>query len=174
MGVEAISALNPSHVLIHDAARPFVSSQLIDRVIGGLAHHPCVIPGLPVGDTVKRAPGGIVTNTVDRTDLWVVQTPQGFEYPLIHEAHSLAARLDQHGLTDDAAVAERAGHRIAIVLGEPENRKLTTSSDIEHADSLLAAKHFGSLPDIRVGQGFDVHKFATGHSRNAPWRRYPP
>jgi len=162
LGVESLSPLNPSHVLIHDAARPFVSSGLIDRVIGSLAHHPCVIPGLPVSDTMKRAPGGIVASTVDRADLWAVQTPQGFEYPLIQEAHALAANSGQHGLTDDAAVAERAGHRIAVVLGEAENRKLTTSADIDEANARLTAKTLADLPDIRVGQGFDVHKFKSG------------
>jgi len=162
MGVESLKAHNPTYVLIHDAARPFVSPELIDRVIGGLAHHPCVIPGLPVSDTMKRAPGGIVTGTVDRADLWSVQTPQGFQYSLIQQAHAMAAQTGHLGLTDDAAVAERAGHRIAIVLGETDNRKLTTPSDIEDADSLLTAKTFAGLPDIRVGQGFDVHKFAPG------------
>ena len=158
-------ALNPQQVLIHDAARPFVSPDLIDRVIGGLAHHPCVIPGLPVGDTIKRAPGGIVAGTVDRADLWSVQTPQGFEYPADPAGPRAGCASRPAALTDDAAVAERAGIRVAIVLGAAENRKLTTPHDIEEADSLphCNAPWLG-LPDVRVGQGFDVHKFGAGDS----------
>jgi 2-C-methyl-D-erythritol 4-phosphate cytidylyltransferase/2-C-methyl-D-erythritol 2,4-cyclodiphosphate synthase len=164
LGVESLHSLNPQHVLIHDAARPFVSTDLIDRVIGGLAHHPCVIPGIPVGDTVKRAPGGIVASTVDRTDLWAVQKPQGFAYELIRDAHAQAAHAGEHALTDDAAVAERAGHKVAIVFGTAENRKLTTPHDIEEADRLLTERNLALLPDVRVGQGFDVHKFGAGNS----------
>jgi 2-C-methyl-D-erythritol 4-phosphate cytidylyltransferase/2-C-methyl-D-erythritol 2,4-cyclodiphosphate synthase len=119
---------------------------------------------MPVGDTVKRAPGGIVANTVDRTDLWAVQTPQGFAYKLIRDAHAQAAEAGEHALTDDAAVAERAGHRVAIVFGAAENRKLTTPQDIEDADRLLTERTLALLPDVRIGQGFDVHKFGAGNS----------
>ena len=78
--LEAVAAHNPDKVLIHDAARPFASRDLISHVIAWLERHPAVIPGLPVAETLKRAPGGIVDRTVDRTGMWTAQTPQGFAF----------------------------------------------------------------------------------------------
>ena len=162
MGVEAVAAHNPTKVLIHDAARPFASRELISHVIAWLERYGAVIPGLPVAETLKLAPGGIVSRTVDRNGMWTAQTPQGFAYDAIRKAHRDAYAEKSANLTDDASVAERAGIAIAMIPGRIENRKITTAEDITLADSAMMAKTFAALPDIRVGQGIDVHPFEKG------------
>jgi 2-C-methyl-D-erythritol 4-phosphate cytidylyltransferase/2-C-methyl-D-erythritol 2,4-cyclodiphosphate synthase len=158
-GLEALSAYRPSRVLIHDGARPFPDTGLIDRVIDALDRGPAAIPGLPLGDTIKRVDGEAIVDTVDRTGLWRVQTPQGFHYEAILEAHRAAAG---RVLTDDAAVAEAAGIRPLIVTGSESNLKVTTEDDLVTAERLIAARSSQPLGDIRVGQGFDVHPFGLG------------
>jgi 2-C-methyl-D-erythritol 4-phosphate cytidylyltransferase / 2-C-methyl-D-erythritol 2,4-cyclodiphosphate synthase len=162
LGIEACVSANPTKVLIHDAARPFVSAGLISEVIAELEHADAVIPGLPVADTMKFAPGGIITKTVDRSAMWFVQTPQGFSYSKVLEAHRKAVREEQHGLTDDAAVAEFAGIEVRIVAGEPRNKKLTTKADVEAANAELNMQLFVDRPDVRMGQGIDFHVFEKG------------
>jgi 2-C-methyl-D-erythritol 4-phosphate cytidylyltransferase / 2-C-methyl-D-erythritol 2,4-cyclodiphosphate synthase len=164
LGLEACAQLKPHKVMIHDAARPFISADMISAVIAELARADAVIPGLPVADTMKYAPGGVITKTVDRSAMWFVQTPQGFVFEKILAAHRQAAREDQHGLTDDAAVAEYAGMEVKIIAGEQQNKKLTTSADIEIANRELTERRFANLPDIRNGQGIDFHVFEKGKS----------
>ena len=106
LGLEALAPYRPERVLIHDGARPFPDAGLIDRVIDALDRAPAAIPGLPLGDTIKRVADGVIRETVDRTGLWRVQTPQGFHFEAILAAHRQAAG---QALTDDAAVAEAAG-----------------------------------------------------------------
>jgi 2-C-methyl-D-erythritol 4-phosphate cytidylyltransferase/2-C-methyl-D-erythritol 2,4-cyclodiphosphate synthase len=160
--VEALEERHPEKVLIHDAARPFVSADLISHVIAHLERYPGVVPGLPVGDTVKRAPAGLIAATVSREALWLAQTPQGFRFDQILAAHRTAHAAGATGFTDDAAVAERAGMAVAMIPGRIENRKLTTADDIREADRILVAREFESRPDVRVGQGIDVHAFGKG------------
>ena len=155
LGLEALAPLNPARVLIHDGARPFPDAAMIDRVIDALDKAPAAIPGLPLSDTIKRVADGVVTETVDRSGLWRVQTPQGFHYGAILTAHRAAAGK---ALTDDAAVAEAAGIAPLIVAGSEANLKITTTDDLAAAERLIAAR----LGDIRVGQGFDVHPFEPG------------
>ena len=155
LGLESLAALAPEHVLIHDAARPFVEPDLVDRVLAALADFPAAIPALPVADTVKRGDGDRVTATVDRAGLWRAQTPQGFRFAEILAAHRAASG---DNLPDDAAVAERAGLAVKLVAGSEENFKITTESDLARAERLEAAR----LLDIRTGQGFDVHPFGPG------------
>jgi 2-C-methyl-D-erythritol 4-phosphate cytidylyltransferase / 2-C-methyl-D-erythritol 2,4-cyclodiphosphate synthase len=162
IGVEACVSAKPKKVLVHDAARPFISPELISEVIAELEHANAVIPGLPVADTMKFAPGGVITKTVDRSAMWFVQTPQGFSFPKILEAHRKAAREEQNGLTDDAAVAEFAGMEVRIVSGEQRNKKLTTKADVEAANAELNMRLFVDRPDVRVGQGIDFHVFEKG------------
>ena len=145
----------PDYVLIHDAARPLVDAGTISRVVAALEHAPAAIAAVPVIDTLKKGEGGFTAGTVDRAGLWRAQTPQGFRFSSILEAHR---RLAGAGLTDDAAVAEAAGLPVALVLGSPDNLKVTTPIDLERAHRLLGA----GLPDIRTGMGFDVHRFAAG------------
>ena len=145
----------PDYVLIHDAARPLVDADTISRVIAALETAPAAIAAVPVIDTLKKGVDGFTAGTVDRSGLWRAQTPQGFRFSAILEAHR---RLAGAGLTDDAAVAEAAGLPVALVLGSPDNLKVTTPVDLDRAHRLLGA----TIPDIRTGMGFDVHRFAPG------------
>jgi 2-C-methyl-D-erythritol 4-phosphate cytidylyltransferase/2-C-methyl-D-erythritol 2,4-cyclodiphosphate synthase len=162
IGVEALTPKKPDKVLIHDAARPFASADLISHVIAHLEGYDGVVPGLPIADTVKRAPLGLIAQTVSREALWLAQTPQGFRFEAILAAHRAAATSGEAGFTDDASVAEKAGLKIAMIPGRPENRKLTTAADISEADRYLLTREFERRPDVRVGQGIDIHAFAKG------------
>lgn len=152
LGLEALAGENPDLVLIHDAARPFVSATLIRAVIDGLSNNEAVIPGLAVTDTIKQVEGGIITGNIDRDSLRRAQTPQGFRYRTILEAHRALA--DVADLTDDAAVAERAGHSVHLVEGDERNIKVTTPEDV----AALSAQ--AMLPCS--GTGFDVHRLGPG------------
>lgn len=155
-GLEAIAARGGcDRVLIHDAARPLIDAATITAVIAVLDATPGAIAAVPVADTLKRGAAGTVTGTVDRDGLWRAQTPQGFRFPLILDAHRAAAGL---ALTDDAAVAERAGLAVALVPASEENFKVTTPDDLVRASRLLMA----SLGDVRTGSGYDVHRFTDG------------
>ncbi|WP_188259635.1 bifunctional 2-C-methyl-D-erythritol 4-phosphate cytidylyltransferase/2-C-methyl-D-erythritol 2,4-cyclodiphosphate synthase [Azospirillum tabaci] len=158
-GLEALAESAPDLVLIHDAARPLIDSDTIDAVIAALATHPAALAAVPVADTLKRGnggpDGGLVAGTVNRSGLWRAQTPQGFRFPEILAAHRDAAGLE---LTDDAAVAERAGLPVALVPAREENFKVTTPDDLTRATRALDS----ALSDIRTGSGFDVHRFAEG------------
>lgn len=155
-GLEALASDPPDLVLIHDAARPFVSARLVADAISTAAEHGAAVPALPLVDTIKAlaAPGFIATGP-DRDRIRSVQTPQSFRYALILAAHRAQAGAD--GLTDDAAVAEAAGHRVATFPGDPANVKLTTPEDFVTAERAAAA-----LVDIRTATGFDVHAFGPG------------
>jgi 2-C-methyl-D-erythritol 4-phosphate cytidylyltransferase / 2-C-methyl-D-erythritol 2,4-cyclodiphosphate synthase len=155
LGLESIKALLPARVLIHDAARPFVERALIDRLLDALDEAPAAIPALPIADTVKRGENGLVTGTLDRSALWRVQTPQAFAYPQILDAHRAVIGLE---LTDDAAVAERAGLPVRLVMGDEANFKVTTQEDFARAEQMMAA----AMGDYRTGQGLDVHAFGPG------------
>ncbi len=146
-------------VLIHDGARPFVSEALVSRAVEGARISGAAVPGCPVFDTVKTIDGdGQVTGTPDRRSLRAVQTPQAFRLNLIRDAHRRAREQGRQDLTDDAAVAEFAGHVVTVFDGEPGNMKVTTSADFQAAELRLSAV----LSDIRTGQGFDVHSFTDG------------
>ena len=162
IGIAACENVGTQKILIHDAARPFVSADLISHIIAELDRSDGVIPGLPVADTMKLAPGGLVERTVDRQALWAVQTPQGFDFKAILAAHEKAYDQDLGGLTDDAAVAEKFGIKVRVIAGHIENRKLTTAEDIREADQFLMAKANSARPDVRVGQGIDFHEFEAG------------
>jgi 2-C-methyl-D-erythritol 4-phosphate cytidylyltransferase / 2-C-methyl-D-erythritol 2,4-cyclodiphosphate synthase len=155
LGLESLAAAAPQRVLIHDGARPFLDHGTIDRVLAALDEAPGAIPALPVKDTVKRGAEGRIIDTVDRAQLWRAQTPQGFRYAEILAAHRAAAGNE---LSDDAAVAERAGLTVRLVAGSEANFKVTTPEDLQQAERWLAARH----GDIRTGQGFDVHAFGPG------------
>ncbi len=158
-GLEALSNLSPVNVLIHDAARPFVNTDTITRVLEAIKPDQAVLPAIPVSDTLKRVSGNIVTNTVDRANLFAAQTPQGFDYPAILAAHQRAASQGLDHFTDDTALAEWAGMRIATTEGSVGNTKITTSDDLTRARRLYAM-----TPDIRTGHGYDTHRWAPGDS----------
>lgn len=148
-GLEALEKEKPEIVLIHDSARAFASQGLISRVIAAVKQHRCgAVPALAVGDTLKKAENLAVVETVSREGLYLAQTPQGFPYPGILDAHRKAKHTDY---TDDAAVAEAAGLKVVLVAGEKENVKLTHAEDFR--------KPAG---EVRTGSGFDVHAFTAG------------
>jgi 2-C-methyl-D-erythritol 4-phosphate cytidylyltransferase len=132
----------PGLVLVHDAARPFVERQLIDRVLAVAARGAAAVPGLPLSDTVKETDtAGLVVRTVPRDRLVVVQTPQAFPRAMLETAHQ-RARSDAASLaaTDDAALCERLGHAVRVVAGSPRNIKITTQEDFALAEALAAAE----------------------------------
>lgn len=161
-GLQALEAHHPDRVLIHDAARPFVDSDTIARVLAALDEHDGAIPALAIADTIKKADDHKITGTIDRSALWTAQTPQGFHFDAILSAHRKIRDEDRRDLTDDAAVAECCGLDVVVVQGNAGNRKLTTAADIEDAQFTMKLEHAAKLGDIRVGHGFDVHAFEAG------------
>ena len=158
-GLEALSARAPDIVLVHDAARPFCSAELVSRAIIACGETGAAIPALEVTDTIKRVDaGGHVADTIDRAQLRAVQTPQAFAFPALLKAHHRAAKEGRGDFTDDAALAEWAGIKVATFAGESGNVKLTTDEDFAKAE----ARRIASLADLRLGNGFDVHAFGNG------------
>lgn len=158
-GLKALAASRPDWVLIHDAARPFVDAAVIDGVLDGLASHDGALPVMPVTDTIKRsADGKTILTTEDRRSLFAAQTPQGFRFAAILSAHMRASTLPRE-FTDDAAIAEWAGMRVAISPGSSRNIKITLPEDFERADR-MTGDHMSF--ETRVGSGFDVHPFEPG------------
>ena len=158
-GLEALVPHRPDIVLIHDAARPFVTSAVISRAIQAAGKTGAAIPVVPVTDTIKEvtASGDIIA-TPERAKLRIAQTPQTFKFEVILEAHRRAARDGLTEFTDDAAIAEWAGLTVATFEGDVANMKLTTPEDFVREEARLAAQ----LGDIRTGTGYDVHAFGEG------------
>ncbi|MCE1237470.1 MAG: bifunctional 2-C-methyl-D-erythritol 4-phosphate cytidylyltransferase/2-C-methyl-D-erythritol 2,4-cyclodiphosphate synthase [Hyphomicrobiales bacterium] len=163
-GLEALAAAAaPARVLIHDAARPFVSRDVIERAVAALDEAEGALAAVRVVDTLKRADAdGRIVETVPRDGVWAAQTPQGFRFAAIRAAHARAAAEGRDDFTDDAAVAEWAGLTVRVVEGDPANLKLTTNDDFLAAEARMTLDRFAALPDVRVGQGYDVHAFAPG------------
>jgi 2-C-methyl-D-erythritol 4-phosphate cytidylyltransferase / 2-C-methyl-D-erythritol 2,4-cyclodiphosphate synthase len=158
-GLEALQPSKPDIVLIHDAARPFASAALVSRAIAAAAKTGAAIPALPVTDTVKTVDAaGLVDKTLDRNTLRLVQTPQGFAFPALLEAHRRAAAAGREDFTDDAALAEWAGLKVSIFAGEPGNIKITEEGDFARGE----ATQFAALGDLRTGTGIDIHAFGPG------------
>jgi 2-C-methyl-D-erythritol 4-phosphate cytidylyltransferase / 2-C-methyl-D-erythritol 2,4-cyclodiphosphate synthase len=155
-GLRALAHRAPDRVLIHDAARPFVSQAIIAGVLARLEDAPAAIPALPLADTLKAAgEANRVAATLPRTGLWRAQTPQGFRFQEILNAHERAHAEGLGEFTDDSALAEWAKVPVVMVMGSEANRKLTTAAD-------LAAAEAHSAFDVRTGQGFDVHRLVAG------------
>ncbi|MGE0574229.1 MAG: bifunctional 2-C-methyl-D-erythritol 4-phosphate cytidylyltransferase/2-C-methyl-D-erythritol 2,4-cyclodiphosphate synthase [Reyranella sp.] len=159
-GLEALADDPPHLVAVHDAARPFVRPADIAACLAALGD-PVVdgaVLGVPLADTLKRTDdGGVITGTVPRGGLWRAQTPQVFRFRPLLDAHRAAATLaasEGTALTDDAAVAERAGLRVVMVRGHEDNRKITTADDLDVT----------SIMETRTAFGFDVHGFGPGES----------
>ena len=158
-GLEALRAAPPDFVLIHDAARPFLSGALIARAITAAKEHGAAVPAVAITDTVKKIDErDMVSETLDRSRLRTVQTPQAFAFGLIADFHRRAAAAGCEDFTDDAALAEWAGHRVSVFAGETTNVKLTTDDDFTRAETLRMA----AFADVRTGNGFDVHAFGDG------------
>ena len=157
LGLESLVETAPGKVLIHDAARPFVAAQTISAVIAALRDHAGAVPAHPLADSLKRVADAMVAETIPRHGLWRTQTPQGFRFRDILAAHRARAGAE---LTDDAAVAEAEGLAVAVVPAPESNFKVTTMEDMMRARAAAAP----SLGDIRVGNGFDVHRFTAGEA----------
>ena len=147
-------------VLIHDAARPFVSRDVITRAIDGAVAHGAAIAAVPVRDTVKRvtrgAEGAVILETLPRDEIFLAQTPQAFASDVIREA--IAASRSGIAATDESMLAERAGHRVHVVAGDDANVKITTAVDLEEA-----RRRFDVMPGPgRVGVGYDLHRLVEG------------
>ena len=161
LALEAASPA-PALALIHDAARPFVDAAVIDRTLESLRTHDGACVALPLSDTLRREHEGFCGELAPRDGLWRAQTPQGFHFGPILDAHR---RFREHAVTDDAELARLAGMRVALVTGAVENLKLTTPEDFEWARRWVGAQSGGrDVPsnagvEFRTGQGFDVHKF---------------
>jgi 2-C-methyl-D-erythritol 4-phosphate cytidylyltransferase/2-C-methyl-D-erythritol 2,4-cyclodiphosphate synthase len=159
LGLESLVELAPRTVLVHDAARPFVSAGVIERVMAALAAGAKgAIAALPVVDTLKLGATDagarpVIARTVPREGLWRAQTPQGFDFRAILEAHRRGAA--QTGLTDDAQVMEICGEAVVLVQGEEDNIKLTSEEDLRRAAARVG-------DEIRTGSGFDVHRLGVG------------
>ncbi len=158
-GLEALAPQQPDLVLVHDAARPFATRALVARAIDAAQRTGAAVPALPVTDTIKRVDaGGLVAATLDRKTLRTIQTPQGFAFAPLLAAHRKAAAQGREDFTDDAALAEWAGMKVAVFDGEPGNIKITSADDFARAEAM----QFASLGDVRTGLGLDVHAFGPG------------
>ena len=146
-------------VLVHDAARPFVSTELIDRCIESAWRFGGAIAAVPAIDTVKRVkpdgPDPVITGTVPRESIYLAQTPQGFRRNVLADA--VAAGRAGVDATDEASLAEHAGHAVRVVEGDPANVKITTAADWQQAQNRIA-----SASVSRVGTGYDLHRLVEG------------
>ncbi|MPQ93928.1 bifunctional 2-C-methyl-D-erythritol 4-phosphate cytidylyltransferase/2-C-methyl-D-erythritol 2,4-cyclodiphosphate synthase [Thioclava sp. JE_KL1] len=151
--LEMLEGSGVEKVLIHDGARPLVSRAVIDGVLEALDSAQAAAPALPVSDALWIGENGQVTGTQDRSGLYRAQTPQGFDFDAILNAH----RAHPGGAADDVEVARAAGLSVAITRGSEDNLKITYPEDFARAERLL-----GDKMDIRLGHGYDVHAFEPG------------
>lgn len=126
-------------VLVHDAARPFITEPVIAKLTHEALEKGAAIAGVRAKDTMKIVQGGIIKETVDRESLWIIQTPQAFRFDLIREAEDVAEKVGFLG-TDEAMLVERLGHEVHIVEGSYENVKMTTQEDLIFGAAILARR----------------------------------
>ena len=144
-------------VVIHDAARPLVSDAVIQRTIDAAASGGAAIAALRAHDTVKRAgTDGVITATLPREEIFLAQTPQAFRVSVLRDALAMA-----DDATDEAALAERAGHHVRVVDGDPRNLKVTTVDDLAMAERLVSGGR-AAVPALRIGNGYDLHRLVAG------------
>ena len=144
-------------ILVHDGARPLATKDLARRVIEGAKEYGAVVPAIPVVDTIKRVDAdGVVKETLVRSELYAMQTPQGFQRSVLLEAH---AYVNEHGYqgTDDVSLVEFQGRPVRIVEGDRKNIKLTVPEDVA-----MAKKYLGVEQMMRIGYGYDIHRFTEG------------
>jgi 2-C-methyl-D-erythritol 4-phosphate cytidylyltransferase/2-C-methyl-D-erythritol 2,4-cyclodiphosphate synthase len=158
-GLQALAARNPHFVLVHDAVRPFASRDLVERALRAVQETGAAVPVLRLVDTIKTVNAAArIVETIDRSALRAVQTPQAFAFAALLAAHERAAAEGRHDFPDDAALAQWAGMEVAVFAGEKDNIKLTTADDLDR----VAAAEMRARPDTRTGMGVDVHAFGPG------------
>jgi 2-C-methyl-D-erythritol 4-phosphate cytidylyltransferase / 2-C-methyl-D-erythritol 2,4-cyclodiphosphate synthase len=143
-------------VLVHDAARPFVTSEVISRAIQGAVAHGAAIVAVPVSDTVKRVEREVIVETLPREEIFLAQTPQAFRREVLGAA--IDAGRTSEIVTDEAMLAERAGHRVHVVAGDVANVKITTAADLARA----RGRELPAAATGRVGVGYDLHRLVEG------------
>jgi len=157
-GLEALPE-SCTRVAIHDAARPFVSEEIITVCITALNSYDGSVPGMPVSDTLRRTSDNLSSGTIDRSDCILTQTPQCFNLPVLLKALEQAAK-DGFSGTDDVSYVERIkGTRVTIVPGAASNFKVTTSEDLYRAEAMV---NNNVQAEYRCGEGFDAHRYTTG------------
>jgi len=136
-GLDALAAIAPAcqWVMIHDGARPLVTSTILEAGLQAARQHRAAIAAVPVKDTIKLVQHGNVSSTIDRSQLWAIQTPQVFSFPLIHQAHHSSAA--QSDVTDDAALLEQLGQAVSVFPGDYTNIKITTQEDLLLAEAFI-------------------------------------
>jgi 2-C-methyl-D-erythritol 4-phosphate cytidylyltransferase / 2-C-methyl-D-erythritol 2,4-cyclodiphosphate synthase len=157
----AFRAVAPSSqiIVIHDAARPLVSSALIERTIDTASKHGAAIAALQARDTVKRSDESrMIRGTIPRDQIFLAQTPQAFRIGVLRDALAIASQATD--ATDEAMLAEAAGHHVHLVDGDPRNLKITTPDDLEMAERLIATK--SPAATMRIGNGYDLHRLVSG------------
>jgi len=153
-GLKAIKPQNPDYVLIHDAARIFADEKIINNVINELENGAKgIIPAVKISDTIKQSTNKLIDKTIDRSNLYSAQTPQGFDYQTIFELHK---KHKNEEFTDDAALFEAENIAVKISEGNSNNFKITTNDDLKRAENML------NSGQTRIGMGYDVHAFETG------------
>jgi len=159
----AVVANRADIVVIHDAARPLVSADLIRRTLDAAVENGAAIAAQPATDTVKRADAdGVIVGTLPRNEIFLAQTPQAFRVQVLRDALRLARESAE--ATDEAALAERAGYRVQLVAGDARNIKITTADDLALAERLVGApaRHAPEGIMLRVGNGYDLHRLVDG------------
>ncbi len=137
IGLDTLSIIDPATdwVMIHDGARPLVTPEILEAGLKAVQEYRAVVAAVPVKDTIKQVQQGWIHSTLDRSQLWAIQTPQVFSFPLIHHAHH--SPLAQNEVTDDAALLEQLGKPVAIFPGSYTNIKITTQEDLLIAETLI-------------------------------------
>jgi 2-C-methyl-D-erythritol 4-phosphate cytidylyltransferase len=137
IGLDTLAKHTPETrwVMIHDGARPFVTPTIIEAGLQAAQQHMAVVAAVPVKDTIKQVQDGMIHATLDRSQLWAIQTPQVFSFPLIHKAHH--SPIAQNDVTDDATLVELLGQHVAVFPGSYTNIKITTQEDLIFAEALL-------------------------------------
>jgi len=157
-GLAALDGPRDEPVLVHDAARPFLSGEVIARVLAALETADGALAALPVADSLRRGEDH-VTGSVDREGLWRAQTPQAFRRDALARAFAAWSGPEP---TDEAAVMTAAGARIALVRGDPRLFKLTWPEDFDMAESLAPPATTATAREVRMGQGIDAHRWGPG------------
>ncbi|WP_179853410.1 bifunctional 2-C-methyl-D-erythritol 4-phosphate cytidylyltransferase/2-C-methyl-D-erythritol 2,4-cyclodiphosphate synthase [Bartonella doshiae] len=163
-GLRALEKYKPKYVHIHDGARPFIKNELLEQIHTTVNHQEGILPVLAISDTLKRVNDTHhVLETIPRTHLYSAQTPQCFPFESILKAHEKAKQACKQEFTDDSAIAEWFGLPMRTIPGDPNNIKITWHEDFYTAH-LYLQKKMQMFPDIRTGNGYDVHSFEEGTS----------